>query len=129
MALKIGAKVKLLNEAGGGYVWARAGLGDTQGFFSGWMSWFAAAVAGSLYSLGFGAYFVTLLSTIGFQFPQNQIFLIEKIIAVIAIILFLFIILWICLLSTPAVLAALETFPSCSFNNRITYCFSNFSII
>ncbi len=78
-------------EAGGGYVWARAGLGETQGFFSGWMSWFAAAVAGSLYSLGFGAYFVTLLSTIGFQFPQNQIFLIEKIIAVIAIILFLII--------------------------------------
>lgn len=78
-------------EAGGGYVWARAGLGETQGFFSGWMSWFAAAVAGSLYSLGFGAYFVTLLSNIGIEFPQNQIFLIEKIVAVIAIILFLLI--------------------------------------
>ena len=59
-------------EAGGGYVWARAGLGETQGFMSGWMSWFAAAVAGSLYSLGFGAYFVTFLDHIGISFPSNQ---------------------------------------------------------
>jgi amino acid transporter len=78
-------------EAGGGYVWARAGLGETQGFYSGWMSWFAAAVAGSLYSLGFGAYFVTLLGNLGIFFPENYIFLVEKIIAVMAIILFLII--------------------------------------
>jgi len=78
-------------EAGGGYVWARAGLGETQGFMSGWMSWFAAAVAGSLYSLGFGAYFVTFLDHIGISFPSNQIFFVEKLIAVIAIILFVII--------------------------------------
>lgn len=41
-------------EAGGGYLWVKAGLGGTNGFLSGWMSWFAHAVAGSLYGLGFG---------------------------------------------------------------------------
>ncbi|PWI47674.1 hypothetical protein CEE45_10430 [Candidatus Heimdallarchaeota archaeon B3_Heim] len=78
-------------EAGGGYIWARAGLGETQGFFSGWMSWFAAAVAGSLYALGFGAYFVALLSNIGIVIPENSIFIVEKAIAVVIIILFLLI--------------------------------------
>ncbi len=78
-------------EAGGGYVWARAGLGETQGFYSGWMSWFAAAVAGSLYSLGFSAYFITLLADLGIIFPENHVFIVKKTIAVIAIILFLLI--------------------------------------
>lgn len=78
-------------EAGGGYIWAREGLGETQGFISGWMSWFAAAVAGSLYALGFGAYFVTFLDRIGISFLSSQIFFVEKIIAVIAIILFVII--------------------------------------
>ncbi|MFX0125930.1 MAG: APC family permease [Candidatus Hodarchaeota archaeon] len=78
-------------EAGGGYVWARSGLGETQGFFSGWLSWFAAAVAGSLYSLGFAAYFVTLLSNLNINFPSGSILLIEKCIAVTAIVIFLII--------------------------------------
>ncbi|MHA1940666.1 MAG: amino acid permease [Candidatus Hodarchaeales archaeon] len=78
-------------EAGGGYVWARAGLGETQGFFSGWMSWFAAAVAGSLYALGFGAYFVALLSNIGLEIPSNSVFFLEKVIAILVIVAFLLI--------------------------------------
>jgi amino acid transporter len=78
-------------EAGGGYVWARAGLGETQGFFSGWMSWFAAAVAGSLYALGFGAYFVAFLTNIGIDLPPNSIFFLEKVIAIIVIAIFLII--------------------------------------
>ncbi|MFX0123992.1 MAG: APC family permease [Candidatus Hodarchaeota archaeon] len=76
-------------EAGGGYIWARAGLGERQGFLTGWMSWFAAAVAGSLYALGFAAYFVALLGNLGVNIPTENVFFIEKIIAVIAIILFL----------------------------------------
>ncbi|OKY78442.1 MAG: Amino acid transporter fused to UspA-like domain [Candidatus Methanohalarchaeum thermophilum] len=50
-------------EAGGGYLWVREALGRSQAsqaFLAGWMSWFAHAVAGSLYCLGFGS-FVTLL--------------------------------------------------------------------
>jgi amino acid transporter len=43
-------------EAGGGYLWVKEGLGGPQGFLAGWMSWFAHAVAGSLYALGFGRF-------------------------------------------------------------------------
>lgn len=43
-------------EAGGGYLWVKEALGGTQGFLGGWMSWFAHAVAGSLYALGFGSF-------------------------------------------------------------------------
>ncbi|MFX0016125.1 MAG: amino acid permease [Promethearchaeota archaeon] len=78
-------------EAGGGYIWARAGLGETQGFYSGWMSWFAAAVAGSLYALGFGAYFVAFLVNLGINIPNEHIFFVEKGIGVTAIILFILI--------------------------------------
>lgn len=48
-------------EAGGGYLWVKHSLPSINGFLSGWMSWFAHAVAGSLYALGFGAYFGLLL--------------------------------------------------------------------
>ncbi len=43
-------------EAGGSYVWVKKGLGGTQGFLAGWMSWSAAASAGALYALGFGRF-------------------------------------------------------------------------
>jgi amino acid transporter/nucleotide-binding universal stress UspA family protein len=43
-------------EAGGGYLWVKEGLGGAQGFLAGWMSWFAHAVAGSLYALAFGRF-------------------------------------------------------------------------
>lgn len=45
-----------LPEAGGSYVWVKEGLGGAHGFLAGWMSWFAAAVAGSLYAQGFGRF-------------------------------------------------------------------------
>jgi len=50
-------------EAGGGYLWVKHSLPSINGFLSGWMSWFAHAVAGSLYALGFGAYCGLLLET------------------------------------------------------------------
>jgi amino acid transporter len=43
-------------EAGGGYLWVKQGMSGTQGFLAGWMSWFAHAVACSLYGLGFGRF-------------------------------------------------------------------------
>jgi amino acid transporter/nucleotide-binding universal stress UspA family protein len=43
-------------EAGGGYLWVKEGLPGPNAFLAGWMSWFAHAVAGSLYALGFGSY-------------------------------------------------------------------------
>ncbi|WP_254525962.1 amino acid permease [Natrinema caseinilyticum] len=53
-------------EPGGGYLWVRTALGRSQAFISGWMSWFAHAVAGSLYVLTFGS-FVTLILTAYFE--------------------------------------------------------------
>ncbi len=52
-------------EAGGGYLWVRQGLPGSNAFFAGWMSWFAHAVAGSLYALGFAAYLVETLRLTG----------------------------------------------------------------
>lgn len=52
-------------DAGGGYLWVKEGLPQPMGFLSGWMSWFAHAVACSLYALGFGAYFGHVLQELG----------------------------------------------------------------
>jgi len=48
-------------EAGGGYLWIKEGLPGANAFLAGWMSWFAHAVAGALYALGFGAFIFELL--------------------------------------------------------------------
>ncbi len=48
-------------EAGGGYLWIKEGLPGSNAFIAGWMSWFAHAVAGALYALGFGAFIFELL--------------------------------------------------------------------
>ncbi len=48
-------------EAGGGYLWVKEALRDPNGFYAGWMSWFAHAVACSLYAVTFGTFFVELV--------------------------------------------------------------------
>jgi amino acid transporter/nucleotide-binding universal stress UspA family protein len=57
------------HDAGGGYLWVKSSLPDPNGFLSGWMSWFAHAVACSLYALGFGAYFHLVLTAAGLAAP------------------------------------------------------------
>jgi amino acid transporter/nucleotide-binding universal stress UspA family protein len=54
----------VLPKAGGSYFWVKEGLGGAVGFLSGWMSWFASVVAGSLYGLGFGRFAAELWVTI-----------------------------------------------------------------
>ncbi len=79
-------------EAGGGYLWVRDALGRDQAFIAGWMSWFAHAVAGSLYVLGFGAFATLLLveyfgvAPFGLSSP-----VLEKLFAVIAGVTFAYI--------------------------------------
>lgn len=58
------------HDAGGGYLWVKEGLPKWNGFVSGWMSWFAHAVACSLYALGFGAYFELVFHEIGVTLPE-----------------------------------------------------------
>ncbi len=52
-------------EAGGGYLWVKEALPQPNGFLSGWMSWFAHAVACSLYAIAFGAFASEILHMTG----------------------------------------------------------------
>jgi uncharacterized hydrophobic protein (TIGR00271 family) len=60
-------------EAGGSYLWVKEAIGGLIGFLSGWMSWFASAVACSVYALGFGAYLAELVTSLGLvgESPQQ----------------------------------------------------------
>lgn len=79
-------------EAGGGFIWVRRGLGNFSGHISGWISWFAHAVACGLYSLSLAFYFDYVLSS--FILPHFGIFIsfaegswFQRMIAVIIILL------------------------------------------
>jgi amino acid transporter/nucleotide-binding universal stress UspA family protein len=76
------------HDAGGGYLWVKKGLPDPNGFLSGWMSWFAHAVACSLYALGFGAYFALVLKMLGIEGGHDWPVSLEKILAVVAVVVF-----------------------------------------
>ncbi len=69
------------HDAGGGYLWVKEGLPKWNGFISGWMSWFAHAVACSLYALGFGAYFELVLHEFNIIMPHWGFLSPQKILA------------------------------------------------
>ncbi len=79
------------HDAGGGYLWVKEGLPKWNGFLSGWMSWFAHAVACSLYALGFGAYFEHVFREIGMVLPHCGFISPQKFLAVFAAVLFAYI--------------------------------------
>jgi len=79
------------HDAGGGYLWVKEGLPKWNGFLSGWMSWFAHAVACSLYALGFAAYFEHTLTELGITMPQWGFLSQQKILAVGIAIIFAYI--------------------------------------
>ncbi len=79
------------HDAGGGYLWVKTSLPDPNGFLSGWMSWFAHAVACSLYALGFGAYFRLVLSAVGVPEFHGGFMTLEKWLAVVTCALFAYI--------------------------------------
>lgn len=76
-------------EAGGGYLWVREGLPGPNAFQAGWMSWFAHAVAGSLYALGFGAFLALLFERLGVSLGFLEGELLHKGLAILIILLFL----------------------------------------
>lgn len=100
-------------EAGGGYLWVKEGLPGPNGFLAGWMSWFAHAVAGSLYGVGFGGFIYELLRILfldpekahaegvgvflsgpimlPFGLELTEAALVQKVFAVLVILLFLYI--------------------------------------
>jgi basic amino acid/polyamine antiporter, APA family len=79
------------HDAGGGYLWVKEGLPKWNGFLSGWMSWFAHAVACSLYALGFGAYFDHVLREFSVIMPHWGFFSPQKILAAGVAILFAYV--------------------------------------
>ncbi len=70
------------HDAGGGYLWVKEALPKWNGFISGWMSWFAHAVACSLYALGFGAYFEFVVREMGWSLPHWGTLSPQKLLAV-----------------------------------------------
>lgn len=72
--------------AGGGYVWIKEALGGTVGFLAGWTSWFAQAVAGSLYALAFGRFAAELLTiaNVTLGLPVEQLTLILMMLVLLA---------------------------------------------
>src|SRR5512146_1469268 len=76
------------HDAGGGYLWVKEGLPAWNGFLSGWMSWFAHAVACSLYAIGFGAYFEHVCRELGIGIPHGYFLPPQKLLAAGIAILF-----------------------------------------
>ena len=77
-------------EAGGGYRWVKEGLPRPNAFISGWIAWFAHMIAGSLYAVSIGDFFGSLLTNLGAASQYGGI-PIEKIIAVISIVIFTYV--------------------------------------
>jgi len=63
-----------LPSAGGSYIFIKQALPGVFPFMAGWMSWFAHAVAGSLYALGFGSFTVEILRVGGFELAHWGMF-------------------------------------------------------
>jgi amino acid transporter len=78
-------------EAGGGYLWVKEGLPGGNAFRSGWMSWFAHAVAGSLYALGFGAYFHLMLQGFDLSLFGLEAAVVHKILGAVVALGFIYI--------------------------------------
>src|SRR5688572_31751626 len=49
------------DDAGGGYLWVKQGLGQPFGFLGGWLGWFSHVIAGSLYCIAAATFVLTLL--------------------------------------------------------------------
>lgn len=75
-------------EAGAAYLWVKHSMGGAQGFLAGWMSWFASAVAGSLYALAFGRFAVELLILAGVPTFGLDVVLLTRIFMTMIVIVF-----------------------------------------
>jgi len=81
-----------LPAAGGAYTYIKQSFGGVIGFISGWINWFALAVAGSLYAITFSTYTIHLLKSWElFAFLEQGAGWYEKILAVAVAIIFILI--------------------------------------
>ncbi len=77
--------------AGGAYVWVRQGLPGANAFMAGWMSWFAQAVAGSLYALGFASYLVETMRVLNIGTLGIPHVIFTKLVAVAIALIFIYV--------------------------------------
>lgn len=61
------------DDAGGGYLWAKDGLGQPFGFLGGWLGWFSHTIACSLYSLASAAFAIFIASSAGWIDPSPDL--------------------------------------------------------
>lgn len=79
-------------HAGAGYSYVQQSIGGFTGFFSGWISWFAHAVAGSLYAITFAKYTIHFLAQLEiFSWLNLNLPLFEKGLAVLTALIFIYI--------------------------------------
>ena len=79
-------------HAGAGYSYVQQSFGGFLGFFSGWISWFAHAVAGSLYAITFAKYTLHFLAQVEiFSWLTLNLPLFEKVLAVLTALVFIYI--------------------------------------
>ncbi len=79
-------------HAGAGYSYVQQSIGGFTGFFSGWISWFAHSVAGSLYAITFAKYTIHFLAQLEiFSWLNLNLPLFEKGVAVLTALIFIYI--------------------------------------
>lgn len=61
------------DDAGGGYLWAKDGLGQPFGFLGGWLGWFSHTLACSLYALASAAFATFIASSAGWLDPSPDL--------------------------------------------------------
>ncbi len=78
-------------RAGGAYNFARIGFGRGTSFIAGWMEWFAASVAGSMYAITFAIYTLRYLEQLGLLgWAEGSMWLLTRIVALLVAGLFLY---------------------------------------
>lgn len=61
------------DDAGGGYLWAKEGLGQPFGFLGGWLGWFSHVIACSLYALASAAFALFIARSAGWIDPSPEL--------------------------------------------------------
>jgi amino acid transporter/nucleotide-binding universal stress UspA family protein len=61
------------DDAGGGYLWTKEGLGQPFGFLGGWLGWFSHVIACALYALAAAAFALFIARSAGWIEPTPQL--------------------------------------------------------
>ncbi|MFW6006658.1 MAG: amino acid permease [Halanaerobiales bacterium] len=91
-AISMAELASAIPAAGGVYTYIREAFGGIIGFISGWMNWFALAIAGSLYAKTFASYSLHLIRQLDINFIsfiESNPRIYENILAILIALLFI----------------------------------------